>query len=319
MPGTLYTKGMLKFFPALLLAGAAFAQAPLTFEVASIKPGGAMDPAAIMSGKMRIGMKVDAARVDIGMLSLADLIRIAYKVKSYQVKGPDWMSGERFNISAKLPDGAKEDQVPEMLQALLAERFKLAIHRESNPQNIYALVIAKGGLKMKEAEPDPEVPKPEPAGGTTIQTGNGAVRMSGDIQGKGMVVSANGNQTKMTMTSGVMHMENSKMAMTAFVEMLSRFVDKPVVDMTELKGNYQIGIDLSMEDLKNVARASGMMAAMPPPGAAPGGGPGTVADAADPSSSVFTSVQQLGLKLEPRKSPIDLIVVDHLEKLPTEN
>jgi uncharacterized protein (TIGR03435 family) len=210
-----------------------------------------------------------------------------------------------------------------MLQTLLAERFKLTIHRQSKEQNVYALVIAKGGHKLKPAEPEPATPKPEPANATTIQAGNGAIRMSGDIQGKGMVVSGgpNGNQTKMTMNNGMMHMENSKMPIAGFVEMLARFVDKPVVDMTELKGEYQIALDLSMEDLRNVARASGMAGAMLAAGPAPGGGdPSRPAEsAADPTSSVFTSIQQLGLKLEPRKSPIDLIVVDHLEKLPTEN
>uniref|UniRef100_Q02D17 Uncharacterized protein n=1 Tax=Solibacter usitatus (strain Ellin6076) TaxID=234267 RepID=Q02D17_SOLUE len=304
---------MPKFIPALLFAaGLAAAQTPLSFEVASVKPGGPMDPAAIMAGKMRIGMKIDAARVDIGMLSLSDLIRIAYKVKSYQIQGPEWMTAERFNISAKLPDGAKEDQVPEMLQTLLAERFKLAIHRQSKEQNVYALIVAKGGPKMKPAEPEDPKADPVPAAA--------GIRMSGDIQGKGMVVAggANGNQTKMTMNNGMMHMENSKLPITGLVEMLSRFVDKPAVDMTELKGEYQVGIDLSMEDLRNVARASGMGGAMMLAGAgpAPGGAP---AEASDPTSSIFTSVAQLGLKLEPRKLPIDLIIVDHLEKLPTDN
>ena len=307
---------MSKFIPAFLIAaGLALAQTPLSFEVASVKPGGPMDPAAIMAGKMRIGMKIDAARVDIGMLSLSDLMRIAYKVKSYQIQGPEWMTGERFNISAKLPDGAKEEQVPEMLQTLLAERFKVAIHRQSKEQNVYALTVAKGGLKMKPAEPAD--PKAEPAPGAA-QSGNGGIRMSGDIQGKGVVVAGgpNGNQTKMTMNNGMMHMENSRMPIAGLVEMLSRFVDKPVVDMTDLKGEYQVGIDLSMEDMRNIARASGMGGAMMLAGPAPTGAP---AEASDPTSSIFTSVAQLGLKLEPRKSAIDLIMVDHLEKLPTEN
>jgi len=317
---------MRQVIPVLLFSACiAFGQtttAPLAFEVASIKPAGALDPAAIASGKMRIGMKIDAARVDIGSFSLADLIRTAYKVKAYQVSGPDWMGGERFNIMAKLPDGAREDQVPEMLQALLAERFKLVIHRASNTQNVYALVVAKGGHKLKEAEPDAAVPKPEPPpGGITMETGQGTVRMSGNIQGKGMVISGgpNGGQTKMTMTpAGTMRMENNRMPMSGFADIIARFVDKPVVDMTELKGNYQIALDLSMDDLRNVARSAGGMV----PGAPAGGGdPSRPADAAsDPSGgTVFASVQQLGLKLEPRKSPIDLIVVDHLEKAPTEN
>jgi uncharacterized protein (TIGR03435 family) len=314
---------MLKFLPGLFLfAGAAFCQTPLAFEVASIKAAGALDPGAIMAGKMRIGMKVDAARVDIGMFSLADLIRVAYKVKSYQVQGPGWLTNERFNIVAKLPDGAKEDQVPEMLQTLLAERFKLTIHRQSKEQNVYALVVAKGGHKLKPAEPEPATPKPEPTGGTSMSTMNGAVRVSGDIQGKGMVVAngANGNQTRMTMNNGMMHMENSRMPISGFVEMLARFVDKPVVDQTDLKGDYQVGLDLSMEDMKNIARSANVMIAGPGGGGGGGGDASRPADSAsEPTSSVFTSVQQLGLKLEPRKAPIDLIVVDHVEKLPTEN
>ena len=95
---------------ALLLAAcAAHGQTPAaapTFEVASVKPAGPLNPAAIASGQMRVGMKIDAARVDIGSLSLADLIRIAYRVKAYQVSGPDWMSTERFDVRAKLPEGA---------------------------------------------------------------------------------------------------------------------------------------------------------------------------------------------------------------------
>ena len=122
---------------AALAVSAAFAQAPaakLTFEVASIKPAGPLDPAAIMSGKAHVGMKIDGARVDIGMFAISDLIRTAYKIKSYELISPDWMNGmsaQRFDIMAKMPPGANKDQVPEMLQTLLAERFKLEFHKES--------------------------------------------------------------------------------------------------------------------------------------------------------------------------------------------
>src|SRR5436309_4750684 len=94
----------------LLAAGVACAQtpaaAPLQFEVATIKPAPPLNPAAVQAGKMHIGMKVDAARVDIGYSSLADLIVAAYKVKAHQVVGPDWMKTERFDILAKMPEGA---------------------------------------------------------------------------------------------------------------------------------------------------------------------------------------------------------------------
>jgi uncharacterized protein (TIGR03435 family) len=117
---------------------------------------------------------------------------------------------------------------------------------------------------------------------------------------------------------GAMHLETSKLTLVGLADLLSRFVDRPVVDMTELKGNYQVALDLSMEDLRNIARTAGGAIAM---AAAGGDVPRQPADtASDPSgTSIFAAVQQLGLKLEPRKTPIGVIVVDHLEKTPTEN
>ena len=304
----------------LLAAGAALGQTPAaapTFEVASVKPAGPLNPAAIASGQMRIGMKIDAARVDIGSLSLADLIRIAYRVKAYQVSGPDWMSTERFDVRAKLPEGATQEQVPEMLQALLAERFKLTIHRQTKEQNVYALVVGKGGSKLKESVPEADAPPAgdPPPGTTVIGEGKDQVRMSGNKGGKGMVVSSAKTGTmKMSMgQGGTMRMESSKMSVATLVEMLTRFVDRPVMDMTELKGTYQVALELTMEDMRGMARTAGVM--LPP-----GGGAAVAETASDPSGgSIFSSVQQMGLKLEPRKAPVDLIVVDKVEKTPTEN
>jgi uncharacterized protein (TIGR03435 family) len=92
-------------------------------------------------------------------------------------------------------------------------------------------------------------------------------------------------------------------------------MDRPVVDMTELKGNYHVLLDLSMDDLKNAAKAAGMGAMI---ASAEGGKPS--GEASDPSgSSIFMSMQQMGLKLEARKAPLPVIVIDHVEKSPTEN
>ena len=102
----------------LLLPSLMFSQAAtaLSFEVASIKPSQEITPAlgkaVIASGKLHIGMSVDAARVEIGFMSLADLIPIAFAVKPYQVSGPEWMKVQRFDILAKMPDGATKEQVP---------------------------------------------------------------------------------------------------------------------------------------------------------------------------------------------------------------
>ncbi len=315
---------------------------PAAFEVASIKPAPPPDPSKMMNGKMHLGMQVDGARVDIGFLSLADLIRIAYGIKSHQLSGPDWMSAQRFDIMAKMPEGATKEQVPAMLQALLAERFKLTVHHDSKEASVYALVVGKNGVKMKEAPPDPEpapgeVPPTEPKqqqSGVVFNAGGNQMRVTqGGGTGEGKAVSFGGGpmgQMKMSMGEGGMHMEFAKMTMPAFAEMLTRFTDHPVVDMTDLKGKYQVAMDIPMEDLKYMARnaGAGMVVMGPGPGAGAGpGGPaggGPSAGPADAASapsgaSVFASVQKLGLKLEPRKAPVDMIVVDHVEKTPTDN
>ena len=121
---------------AVGVASAAAQQAALSFDVASVKPSGPLDFQKILSGGRRLGVRMDAGRVDIDGLPLSEIINIAFRVKSYQVTGPSWlgaggmMNAERFDIHATLPAGATTEQVPEMLQALLAERFKLAFHRE---------------------------------------------------------------------------------------------------------------------------------------------------------------------------------------------
>jgi uncharacterized protein (TIGR03435 family) len=318
---------------AFLFAGSAFAQTPppppLAFEVASIKSAGPLDPIAIRQGKVRLGMKVDGAICDIESFSLKDLIRTAYEVKDYQITGADSlgapMDAQRFNIQATMPAGATEKQVPQMLQALLAERFKLVIRRETKDQSVYALVVAKGGPKLKEADPDPpapetpaEVPDAPKKGEMVFGQGSSQVRISGNMAGgKGMTVKGGAmGEMHMTMADGKLHLEAAKMSMSSLAEVATTFVGRPVLDMTELKGNYQVALDLSMDDLKNVAKAAGM--SMP-------GGPGGIggqpsADASDPSgSTIFASIQQMGLKLEARKAPLPFIVVEHFEKSPTEN
>ena len=309
---------MWKGFLLVLAAGAAMAQTA-AFEVASVKPAAPLDRGQILSGEAHVGMKIDAARVDIGSMSLADLIRVAYRVKPYQISGPDWMASERFDVLAKMPEGATSEQVPEMLQALLAERFKLAVHHESKEHAVYALVVGKNGPKLKESLADADAPAGAGAPDASDNV-NPQVRVSGRGENASVSISGGGIGTaRMSMgPNGTMRLEAPKMNMPALADTLSRFFDRPVVDLTELKGTYQVALDLSMEDLRNAARTMGMM------GPGMGGGrdgarPPTDA-ASDPGGlSIFAAVQQLGLKLEPRKVPIDLVVIDHLEKAPTEN
>jgi uncharacterized protein (TIGR03435 family) len=295
----------------MLIASAAFAQtpaAPLAFEVASVKLA-TPDQAKILAGQQHIGLKVEGNRVEIGISSLSELIGMAYKVKYYQVQGPDWLgpTGQRFDIIAKMPEGATKDDVPQMIQALLAERFKLTIHRLSKETQVYALIIGKNGLKMKETPPDVPVAPSDDPDAPKADT-NMKITTSQD---KATITNSPMGTVKQSMVGGVLHMEASKMPMNLLVEQLSRFMDHPVVDMTELKGNYQVVLDISPEDIRNAMRSAGV--------AMPAGVPGATDSASEPGTSVLNSVQQLGLKLEARKMPLDLLVIDHLEKLPTEN
>ena len=327
-------------------AGAGTAAAPtpkLAFEVASIKSAPPLDPMAIASGKAHIGMSVDKARVDIGGANLMGLVCLAYKVKPYQVAGnPEWMNigmtADRFDILAKMPDGANKDQVPEMLQTLLAERFKLQVHHDTRETPVYALVIGKGGLKMKEVPDDPppattpaseaasasgDPPpgandKPAPPAKGEMSFGSGDNKVTMKQTGNGAVVNSKetGPMT-VAVDNGVIHMAFQKAPIDTLISMLSQYLDRPVVDLTGLKGKYQASLDLAMADALRMAQKMGVNVPM-----APGGNASRApAEAAsDPSgSSLFTSVQQLGLKLDPRKLPYDYIVIDHVEKMPTEN
>jgi uncharacterized protein (TIGR03435 family) len=311
---------------ACALSGALFGQAPAAapapaFEVATIRAAPSiMDLVQqIQSGKAKIGMTVDGSRVDMGFSSLADLIRIAYGVKPYQVQGPDWMAQQRFEIQAKIPGGVSEDKVPEMLQALLAERFKLTIHRDKKDLPVYALIVGKNGPKLTLASEKADAPLPDSPGAISIGTEKGQMKMVQD--GKGGMTMQGGGQTgtiKTSVSAGGIHLEMSKVTMSALVDTLAPLTDRPVLDMTDLKGTYQIALDLPMEDLQIIAQKQAATLGLPMPGPPPGANPADLA-ATPGGSAIFSAMEKLGLKLDARKAPVETIVVDHLEKTPTEN
>jgi uncharacterized protein (TIGR03435 family) len=284
--------------PAALLAQ--------TFEVASVKPAGPLNPMMVMSGQQRVGMKVDGARVDIANWSLADLIRTAYAVKAFQVSGPDWISRERYNVVAKLPTGAAPDQVSRMLQALLADRFKLAFHRESKEHSVYALVAGKGGVRLKESSAD-SVPPPPPPDGPGDHARMASLLTDGPMGPVNIAPSG----------MGTMRLSAVRVSTATLADMLSRFLDRVVVDQTGLKGEYDVSLDLSMDEMRNVAKSAGISS----PGMAPNGEMARHMDSDGNSSgpSIFQSLQDMGLKLENRKAPVEVIVVDRAEKSPAEN
>src|SRR5215475_13904862 len=124
---------------------------PPAFEVASIKEALPLSIENSQGGQFHVGMNVNGSRADYGFMSLADLIPYAYRVKRYQLAGPSWMNETRWDIVSKIPEGQRPDRAPEMMQNLLVERFRLSIHRENRQQSVYALVIGKGGLKIRES------------------------------------------------------------------------------------------------------------------------------------------------------------------------
>src|SRR3984957_6575401 len=133
---------------------AAFGQTPAArpeFEVASVKPSVEADTPM---GNVNRGLHIDGAMVSFNGMPLKWYIHYAYTVKESQISGPDWLNAERCDIVAKLPAGATREQIPAMMQTLLADRFKLTLHRESKDLPVYALVVAKGGIKAKESPLD---------------------------------------------------------------------------------------------------------------------------------------------------------------------
>jgi len=165
-----------------------------------------------------MGVKIDGAQARYVAFTLKDYVRLAYMVKDYQVEGPDWMTSARFDISGKMPEGSSRTLLPAMLQNLLEERFGLKLHRSSKEFPVYALVIAKTGLKMKPTEAEAqtldaplEVSAHGSAAGTTVSFGPGSYFNFGNNR-----------------------FEGKKLPFARFSEMLSRFTDLPVIDMTDL-------------------------------------------------------------------------------------
>lgn len=263
------------------------------FEVASIKPSA---PGA--GGEVSVGLHFDGAQVRIGALTLKDYLVLAYRVKISQVFGPDWIASDRFDISATIPEGATPAQVPEMFQSLLADRFRLKLHREKREFPVYALVPGKGPLKLKEIPPDTGAPPPR---SVNVAAGGSAAGVSLNL----------GNGTSLSFVPN--KFEAKKLAMEQFAANLERFADRPIVDMTQLKGQYDFTFNINPEDYQPMLIRSAVSAGVTlPPQAL------RLLDGYS-SASLSDALEQIGLKLEPRKAPLEVIVVDDALKTPTEN
>lgn len=287
---------VLRSLTICLLAGAAFAQAPAarpSFEVASIKPS---EP---LQERVNVGIHIDGAQVHVIQFSLKDLIQAAYRVKIYQVEGPDWIASERFDVSAKIPEGVSRDQVPEMLQSLLEDRFALKVHRGSKDLPVYALVVEPGGPKMQESPADPEGTAPcKTVTDVKAAGGRGGVNVN---YGCGSYFAFGNNQ-----------LEGKKLTMPLLCDILGRFTDRPVIDATGLTARYDFVLKLSEEDYNSMLIRSALAAGVTLP-------PQALQFLNATQDSLNMALRRLGLKFDSRKAPQEMLLVDSIRKTPTEN
>jgi uncharacterized protein (TIGR03435 family) len=215
------------------------------------------------------------------------LIQYAYGLKTTElISGlPGWTDSERFDVEARTDADtveaqkklSKEDASAQrrlMMQTLLADRFQLKVHHETKLLPMYQLVVAKGGFKLKDADPDDTYPNgfKSPDG---IAHGNMMAIQNGQLTAQAIPVSTLSNQ-------------------------LSQQLHRQVVDKTGLTGKYDFTLQWNPEDMDGPAAQD-------------------ASSTANSAPSIFTALQeQLGLKLEAVKGPVDTIVVDHVE-MPSEN
>ena len=227
------------------------------FEVATVKASAPPEGDSIL---INLGT-LRNGRLKFANASLSDLLKYAYGVSSdFQLSGPDWIKSKevRFDVVALAPAASSREQVGLMLQTLLTERLKLVLHREQKELRYLALVAGKDGPKFHEAQADA-------APDTTFNVAGRIVR--------------------------------NRISMQQLALLLSRFERQSVLDLTGLKGFYEVKLEWTPDQIR--ARET----ADRPPG-----------------PSIYTAVpEQLGLKLEARKGPLEVLVVDGAAKVPADN
>jgi uncharacterized protein (TIGR03435 family) len=279
----------------------------------------------------KLGPHVDGAQAEYTYMALKELMQVAYKVKPFQISGPDWISSTRFDIKAKMPAGSSKDDAPLMLQSLLEDRFKLSVHRETKDHPVLALVVGKGGPKMKESEPAKPIDENAPLkpGESKMDTAEGPIRMRVDAKAGAatMDMGAKGKVSYSVDRSTMsFHITATQVTMSGFADMLTQISQqmgggaggRNIVDMTDLKGSYEVGIDFSIADLMAMVQAQGIDVGGAAAGTAGAAGANTAATPGG-GTSITDAVQALGLKLESRKAPLEQLIIDHIEKTPTEN
>ena len=318
----------------LLVAAFAFAAIPLlsqtspsskpAFEVISIKPT-APSQNFIRGGGAR------GDRYTMSGASLRMLLQNAYQRPSTGgpagqlqiIGGPSWIDSDRYDIQATADCShgvLSRDQVQLMVQSMLEDRFQLKVHMETRELPIYNLVVAKDGPKLKTSEdqtppaaggppqpcgPVPDAPALPPFPPPTPGARGGPLDPN-FVMPRGM--------TMMLMSPTGLTMQAAAVPLTNLVNILQQQVGRPVIDKTDLKGLFDFKLQFSPEGLTLPGAPGGL----PPNPFAPAGPGATTSTAADPVPSLFTAIQELGLRLESAKGPVPVLVVDSVEK-PTEN
>ncbi len=305
------------------------ADAKLEFEVASIRPSVLPRRSVIRLGRQGGPGTGDPGRVTYTLSTIRDLVLDAYSVKRHQVLGPKWLDSERFDIVAKVPSGVTKEQIKVMLQNLLVERFKLTLHRENRELPIYALVTGAQGPKLKASAATTDVPP------TSDSHLSGARRgeppLTPGLAKNGMKIGPDGCPEMppiaagragnfMMMTPSGECMISHGQSMDGFATQLSNRFDRPVIDETGLTGKYDLKLRYDPSSMPG--ERGGPMMTKDGTGLRPGGDDPAIraTPSGDSPPSIFDALQeQLGLKLKPQKGPVDVLVIDHVEKTPTEN
>jgi uncharacterized protein (TIGR03435 family) len=257
------------------------------FEVASIKPAAPLTPAMMRAGQFH--SRSDNAAFEDSNVSLLDLVTSAYDINWNRVSGPGWMNEQFFSVAAKLPAGSTKEQIPAMLRKLLADRFKLAVHHNQKVESVYLLVVDRQGAKLKESRGDTDANTKSCSGrpGQYSCRATTIAELADNLSGMAVMFAR----------------------MPTAGDDAPRNIDLPIVDQTGLKGTYDIDLQwIPPATPEGGGRAGGRNAGRFPP-----------RDPSVKAASIFGAFERIGLKLQPGKHPFDILVIDHVERVPTEN
>jgi uncharacterized protein (TIGR03435 family) len=264
-----------------------------SFEVASVKPASLSARAIECSGGPGTA---DPGLWRCSNVPLGLLISRAYGFEAYQFRPNNPCCQARFDFTAKVPEAATKEQFQRMLRNLLAVRFKLALHHEQKEMTIYELTVGQNGPKMKESAPDAAPAREDPWAIPSFTMGKDGYPVF--PSGRGGLAGGNGHY----------RWNGFNLSVLEICKTLSFYLGGPVVDATGLTGKYDIDMRWGI-DLAWILESSGHRDEI-----------GTLPDNGSPGPTLIHAVQdQLGLKLNSRKGLGDTVVIDHLEKVPTEN